>query len=59
MPIESRSKSSQGELFYSPAQLPELPPEVHRGMIELLVRMMHEHLQKGTRSSAHAEAGDE
>jgi transposase len=28
-------------------------------MIELLVRMMHEHLQKGTRSSAHAEAGDE
>jgi hypothetical protein len=41
MPIQSRSKFTQGELFYPPAQLPELPTETHRGMVELLILMMH------------------
>jgi hypothetical protein len=59
MPIQSRLKSSQGELFYPPAKLPDLPPEVHRGMLHLLVRMMREHLQKGSRSSEQAGVGDE
>jgi hypothetical protein len=59
MPITSRFRTSQGELFSPPAQLPQLPPEAYQRMVRLLARMMNEHLQKGPRPNAQAEVGDE
>jgi hypothetical protein len=59
MPITSRFRASQGELFAPPVQLPQLPPEAYQGMVRLLARMMNEHLQKGPRPNAQAEVGDE
>jgi len=59
MPITSRFRARQGELFSPPAQLPQLPPEAYQRMVRLLARMMNEHLQKGLRLDAQAEVGDE
>jgi hypothetical protein len=59
MPITSRFRASQGELFSPPAQLPQLPPEAYQQMVRLLARMMNEHLQTGPRPNAQAEVGDE
>ena len=59
MPITSRLRTSQGELFSPPAQLPQLPPEAYQRMVRLLARMMNEHLQKASRANALGEVGDE
>lgn len=59
MPIPSRFRARQGELFSPPAQLPQQPPEAYQRMVRLLARMMNEHLQKDARPNAQAEVGDE
>ena len=41
-----RSRASQSELFSPPAKLPQLPPEARQKMIQLLARMLNEHLRK-------------
>lgn len=50
---------SQGELFSPPAKLPQLPPEAHQRMVQLLARMMNEHLGKQPHAVGQAEVGDE
>jgi hypothetical protein len=59
MPITSRFRARQGELFSPPAQLPQLPPEAYQRMVRLLARMMNEHLQKDPHTNAQVEVGDE
>ena len=56
-----RSRASQSELFSPPAKLPQLPPEARQKMIQLLARMLNEHLRKHplSGSSWQREVGDE
>jgi len=59
MPIISRFRAQQGELFPPPVPQLKLPQEAHQRMLRLLARMMNEHLQKDLRRSGQAEVGDE
>ena len=59
MPITSRSRAHQGELFSPPVPQPKLPQEAYQRMLRLLARMMNEHLRKDLRRSGQAEVGDE
>jgi len=59
MPIISRFRVQQGELFSPPVPQPKLPQEAYQRMLHLLARMMNEHLEKDLRLRTHAEVGDE
>ena len=60
MHTRSRCRARQGELFASPAKLPQLPQEAQGKMVRLLARMLNEYLLKqSSSSSGQPEAGDE
>jgi len=59
MPITSRFRAQQGELFTPPMPEPQLPQEAYQRMLRLLARMMNEHLEKDLLLRTQAEVGDE
>ncbi len=59
MPITSRFRAHQCELFAPPAAQPKLPQEAYQRMLHLLAQMLNEHLEKNLCLNAQAEAGDE
>jgi hypothetical protein len=59
MPITSRFRARQGELFTPPVPQLKLPQEAFQRMLQLLARMMNEHLEKDLRRRTQAEVGDE
>ena len=59
MPIISRFRAQQGELFLPPVPQPELSQKAYQRMLRLLARMMNEHLRKGLHRSGPVEVGDE
>jgi hypothetical protein len=59
MPIISRFRAQQGELFLPPVPQPKLPQEAYQRMLRLLARMLNEHLEKDLRLRTQSEVGDE
>ena len=59
MPILSRFRAQQGELFLPPVPQPELSQEAYQRMLRLLARMMNEHLKQDLHHSGQLEVGDE
>jgi hypothetical protein len=59
MPITSRFRARQGELFAATMPPPQVPQEDYQRMVRLLARMMNEHLKRFVFLDTEAEAGDE
>lgn len=58
MSTGKRFQPVQGELFSPPAKLPQMSPEVWQRIVQLLARMINDHLDIHC-CAGNAEAGDE
>lgn len=58
MSTGKRFRLVQGELFSPPVKLPQMPPEVWQRVVQLLARMMNDHLDRHCRAG-NAGVGDE
>jgi hypothetical protein len=59
MPIVSRFRARQGELFTPPVPHPKVPQEAYQRIVQLLAKMMNEHLEGDHHPRSQTGVGDE